>query len=339
MLGVALIGCGGVGLKRAAALAEHDGARLVLACDTDRHAAGQLAAAHRCEMAAQWRDAISDAAVDIAIVATTHDALAPISTAALRAGKHVLCEKPVGRNPQEVRQVVEAAASTGRCFRAGYNHRFHPAIARLSDLVRAGEFGPILWVRGRYGHGGRPGYDREWRGDADRAGGGEMLDQGAHMVDLSLWLLGDFSSVTGHRATSYWDVAPLEDNAFGLFRTTAGQTASLHASWTQWKNLFSLEVCGRDGYAAVEGLGGSYGVETLVRGRRRPEGGAPIEDRVQFDGADISWAAEWAAFISALDGQPGPGADPDEALRTIEWIYRLYRASEEHRVILSDEEV
>lgn len=335
---VALIGCGGVGRKRAEAIAAHPNTRLAAVCDTNAAAATALAAAHGVRVIAKWEEAVADADVDLVVVATTHDALARISSAALRGGKHVLCEKPVGRNPVEVAEVAAAAGESGRCFRAGYNHRFHPAVAGLHQLVSAGDLGPLLWVRGRYGHGGRPGYDREWRGDPDRAGGGEMLDQGAHLVDLSLWLLGDFASVAGHTATAYWNVAPLEDNAFGLFRTAAGQVASLHVSWTQWKNLFSLEVCGRDGYASVEGLGGSYGIETLVRGCRRPEGGAPEEERLPFEGADGSWQAEWAAFLAAVEGQTAPGAGPqgagpDEALRTIQWIYRLYRASAEQRTV------
>jgi len=221
-------------------MAAHPDTRLAVVCDAEEAAAQSLAAAHGARVVGNWEEAAAAADVDLVVVATTHDALAPISSAALRAGKHVLCEKPVGRNPAEVAQVVAAAGQSGCCFRAGYNHRFHPAVTGLQQLASSGELGPLLWVRGRYGHGGRPGYDREWRGDPERAGGGEMLDQGAHLVDLSLWLLGDFESVIGHTATAYWDVAPLEDNAFGLWRTAAGQVASLHVSWTQWKNLFSL---------------------------------------------------------------------------------------------------
>jgi len=120
-------------------------------------------------------------------------------------------------------------------------------------------------------------------------------------------------------------------------QSAAGQVASLHVSWTQWKNLFSLEVCGRDGYAAVEGLGGSYGPETLVSGRRRPEGGAPHQERQTFEGPDGSWRAEWEAFLAAAEGQPASGAGPREALRTIEWIYRMYQASAQHRTVTREE--
>jgi predicted dehydrogenase len=270
--------------------------------------------------------------VDLVIVATTHDTLAEATVAALDAGKHVLCEKPMGRNASEARAAVEAAARAGRCLKAGYNHRYHPAIQVVRRVCVEGVLGPLLSLRGRYGHGGRPGYDREWRADPVRAGGGELLDQGAHLIDLALWLLGDFAEVTGFTGTLFWDT-PLEDNAFGLFRTAAGQVASLHVSWTQWRNLFSLELFGRDGYAVASGLGGSYGPEHALVGRRRVEGGTPIEERFDFPAEDRSWESEWADMVRAVETGCRPLASGEEAVLTLEWIGHLYRAASEGRVV------
>jgi len=310
--------------------------QLALVCDADRAAAAALAARTGAEVMASWQDLV-EADLDIVVVSTTHDALAMISVAALAAGKHVLCEKPVGRNPAEVRCVVEAAAANGVRCHAGYNHRFHPAIAKLRQVYAAGLLGRLDFIRGRYGHGGRPGYEREWRGNVEKAGGGELLDQGAHLVDLSAWFLGDFSQVTGYVETRFWDISPLEDNAFGLWRTATGQIASLHASWTQWKNLFSFELVGGDGYARAEGLGGSYGSEYAVVGRRRAEGGAPVEERFDYPGEDLSWGHEWADFVGVISGSQGHGAEVSTALATIEWIYRLYMAADQNRVVCHDE--
>ena len=188
----------------------------------------------------------------------------------------------------------------GVILKTGFNHRHHPAIWRAHELCAEGAIGPLMFIRAVYGHGGRPGYDKEWRADADLSGGGELLDQGVHIVDLCRWFLGDFAEVFGSTATYFWDlghfesagrdspraangqsVAPssisLEDNAFALLRTADGRVAQFHTSWTQWKNRFSFEVFGRDGYLRVEGLGGSYGVERLEVGRaqagRRRAGG------------------------------------------------------------------
>ena len=338
MFRVGVIGAGGIGTRRAAVAAAHPRTAVAAVYDVDRERSAALAGECGALAANSWQEVVEADDIDIAVVATTHDALAEISEAALCAGKHVLCEKPMGRNPEEAQRVVAAAERMGRCLKAGYNHRYHPALAKVQQVCSRGEIGPLMSIRGRYGHGGRPGYDREWRADPEKAGGGEMLDQGAHLVDLARWLLGDFEAVTGFVATHFWDLAPLEDNAFGLFRTAAGQVASLHVSWTQWRNLFSFEVFGRNGYAVAHGLGRSYGREYAVVGRRRPEGGAPEEERFDFPEEDRSWELEWQDFLQALESGGQPLASGGEALAVMEWIYRLYRAAAEERVVFAEEE-
>jgi predicted dehydrogenase len=323
---VLLVGAGGVGCKRAAAITAHADTRLVAVCDVDGSAATELA--DQCGAAAytDWPSAIGETDVDLVVVSTTHDVLATVSVAALQAGRHVLCEKPLGRNREEVATAVAAATACDRVLRAGYNHRFHPAIVRLHSAAISGRLGPLISLRGRYGHGGRPGYDREWRADPAISGGGELLDQGAHLLDLCRWLLGDFASVVAHTQTAFWDM-PVEDNAFALLRTEAGQVASVHVSWTQWRNLFSLELFGRDGYATAEGLGGSYGAERFTLGLRSAQGGAPAEETELFDAADPSWELEWAAFVHAIEGGSSPGADGGDGLVTMEWIQRVYASA------------
>lgn len=328
---VVQVGAGGVGRKRAAAAQAHAATELVAVCDRNETAAADLASEFGVTPIADWGEALAIDA-DLIVVSTTHEVLSSISTAALQAGRHVLCEKPLGRNVAEVRSAVQAAQASGRVLHAGYNHRFHPAILAARAAVDNGEVGPLLNIRGRYGHGGRPGYDREWRADPDMAGGGELLDQGAHLIDLSLWLLDPVESVQATTQTAFWDMS-VEDNAFVLLRTTSDQVASLHVSWTQWRNLFSLELCGRDGYITVDGLGGSYGTEQLVLGRRPAVGGVPEEKRQVFDRPDDSWNREWDAFVNAVDGRSGAGADASDALSTMEWIARSYRAASTGQVV------
>jgi predicted dehydrogenase len=190
--------------------------------------------------------------------------LAAISTAALQAGKHVFCEKPGARTAAEVETVlrvlhgawppVEAVnvpsigKHAARQFVMGFTLRHHPAIARARELMAGGEIGRPMYVLGRYGHGGRPGYGQEWRAQRDLAGGGELLDPGVHLIDLSRWFLGEFVQVTGLVDTYFWrrdppaEGDPLEDNAFLLLRSADGYVGSLQASWTQWKNHFGFEV-------------------------------------------------------------------------------------------------
>ena len=336
---VGLVGAGGAGTKRAAAVIACDRSQLVKVCDLNRQEASSTAIQADADVVDSWEDVVNDNSIDIVIISTTHDQLSLIGCAAAAAGKHILCEKPLGRNPIEVQDLVRAVEANGVCLRAGYNHRFHPSIMAMHQAVEEGRLGNLDFIRGHYGHGGRLGYDREWRGDAEKAGGGELLDQGAHLIDLSLWLLGDFESVTGFTERRCWDIDPLEDNAFGLFRTAAGQVASIHASWTQWKNLFSLEVFGSQGYAVATGRGGSYGPESIRIGCRRIGGGPPEENKIIFDGNDCSWDLEWKSLLSEIDGKITMGANGESGLNTMRWIYRLYRAASTHRVVLTDEPI
>jgi predicted dehydrogenase len=317
---IAIVGCGLVGRKRAAALEE---ARLAVCCDTARERAEALAAPYGARASADWRETVRLPEVDAVLIATTHDWLAPVAAAAAAEGKHVLVEKPGARRAAELDPVAEAAGRTGALVRVGFNHRYHPAVRKAREIFESGALGPLMFLRARYGHGGRLGYDREWRAQPEVSGGGEAIDQGLHLIDLARWFLGGFSAVKGHIGTYYWNMA-VEDNAFFLLTTSRGQTASLHASWTEWKNLFSFEIYGREGKLDIEGLGGSYGVERLTWHRMPPGMGPPHSTVWEFPESDDSWAVEFRAFLEdiRLHRAPEPGIrDAQEALRVVEAVY------------------
>jgi predicted dehydrogenase len=322
-----IVGCGLIGSRRAQA-AQAAGDEIILTADIKPQAAQQVAAAVGAQWTEDWQAVTRHPDIEVVVVATVNKALLPVTVMALENGKHVLCEKPLGRNSQEAKIMVDVALSRQGILGVGFNHRFHPAIWRAHELAREGTIGPLLCIRAAYGHGGRPGYDQEWRGDPELAGGGELLDQGVHIVDLCRWFMGEFTEVTGMLGTWFWQVAPLEDNGFSLLRTAAGQIATIHTSWTQWKNLFRFEVFGRDGYLLVEGLGGSYGMERLTLGVRRPESGPPNQEAWEFPGLDISWQAEWEEFKAAIAEQRQPlgnGYDGYQAARVIDAIYESVR--------------
>jgi predicted dehydrogenase len=125
----------------------------------------------------------------------------------------------------------------------------------------------------------------------------------------------------------------LEDNAFCLLRTADGRVAQFHTSWTQWKNCFIMEVYGRDGYVRVDGLGGSYGVETLTVGRRRPESGPPLEERTEYPGPDLSWQEEWKDFVSAIRDRRQPLANGEDGLQAMRLIAAIYGSARTGRVV------
>jgi predicted dehydrogenase len=320
---IGIVGCGIIGHRRAL-VAQQVGDEVLLVADLQPEVAAKTAASLHTEGTEDWQKVTNHPQIEAVVVATYNNSLLPVTLNALENGKHVICEKPLGRNAREAKEMVQAATRHNRILKAGFNHRHHPALWQAHELAQSGKIGDLMTIRAAYGHGGRPGYDQEWRGNPDLAGGGELLDQGVHIVDLCRWFLGDFSHVSGMLGTWFWQVAPLEDNGFALLRTAAGQIATIHTSWTQWKNLFRFEIFGQKGYLLAEGLGGSYGVERLTIGTRRPESGPPDQEIWEFPGPDISWQAEWEEFKTAIaEGrQPlGNGNDGYQAARVIDAIY------------------
>jgi predicted dehydrogenase len=345
---VGIVGCGLIGRRRAA-VARELGDRVVAVADIDAARAQQVAAENGCEWMVDWREVVARGDIDAVVVSTVNKVLSPVTIAAAQSGKHVLCEKPLGRNADEAQQMMEAARKADVVLKTGFNHRHHPAIWKAHELCRQGAVGPPMFIRAVYGHGGRPGYDKEWRANPDLAGGGELLDQGVHVVDLCRWFMGDFVEAVGFTNTYFWDLGHFsgadlnpqstirnpqsEDNAFALLRTTDGRVAQFHTSWTQWKNRFSFELFGHAGYVRVEGLGGSYGVETLTIGRRRPESGPPIEKQFEFPGPDLSWQAEWREFTSAICENRQPLANGEDGLETMRLIAAIYESAWSGQVV------
>jgi predicted dehydrogenase len=266
-------------------------------------------------------------------VCTSNKFLAPITIAALESGKHVLCEKPMGRNAVEAAEMAVAAHKANRILKVGFTLRFHPAIRQAYQLCAGGELGPIFFVQASYGHGGRPGYEKEWRGDPELAGGGELLDQGVHLLDLSRWFLGDLAVVAAITPRWHWQVAPLEDNAFVLLQGSGGRVASLHTSWTMWKNRFSFEVVGRDGYVRIDGLGGSYGVESLTVGRKRGEGSVPEDTVTRYGQPDESWDSDWIDLTSSIGEGRNPEVDAEAGLAVMRLVDEVYACAAKSRQV------
>jgi predicted dehydrogenase len=320
---VAIIGCGLIGGKRAKSISAL-GHTVVATADAVPERAAALAKGYpNCSATGDWREVVSRSDIDAAVVATINDSLAPITLGAVTAGKHVLVEKPAARSAVELRPVAAAANRAGVAVRVGFNHRFHPALLKARELVDTGAVGPLMFIRGRYGHGGRVGYDREWRADPALAGGGELLDQGVHLIDLTRWFLGDVARVNGFAGTFFWSM-PVEDNGFICLHHVGGQVGWLHASCSEWKNLFCLEIYGRTGKLKIDGLGGSYGTERLAYYRMLPQMGPPETTIWEYPGEDTSWTAEFRNFERAVAGEPGIGATLADAIAALDAVGSVY---------------
>ena len=319
----AIIGCGLIGKKRLAAMPA--GARLAVACDTNLSRAEELVKLARTGHAvADFKVAVADPQVEAVFVCTLNSTLAPIAMAAVKAGKHVLVEKPAGISVAEIKKLEALAKKHKTLVRVGYNHRYHPACLKALEIFRSGVLGPMMFVRGRYGHGGRIGYEKEWRSDPKLSGGGELIDQGVHLIDLAGIFLGEFTKVEGHAATYFWKM-PVDDNAFLSLRNKAGNTAWLHASCSEWKNLFSLEIYGRDAKLHWEGLGGSYGVERLTYYKLLPQMGPPETTIYEFPRGDESWKIEMQEFFTDIRLKRTPVPGLKEAKAVLEVIEKIYQ--------------
>lgn len=322
--GVGIVGCGLIGQKRAKALGKVG--QLVACADLDVARAESLARTSGVKIFRDWRELVWSPLVDVVIVATLHDSLAEITRTAAEAGKHVLVEKPAARNAAELGPVMEAAAKHGVKVHVGFNHRYHRSLRKAKELVNSGVLGELMFVRARYGHGARLGYDKEWRADPALSGGGELIDQGPHLIDLARWFLGEITEVNGFAHTYFWDM-PVDDNGFMLLKTAKKQAAFLHASCTEWKNLFSMEIYGKLGKLDLSGLGGSYGVEKITWYRMLPEMGPPETTTWEYPMADDSWAIEMAEFFEDIRLDRDPAASLADAEATLSIIEKIYRES------------
>ena len=325
-MNIAIIGCGLIGEKRLKALKDH---KLLYAVDPQIERAERL-----CDIKGEgkaqpnWECALGDPDLDIAIISTTNNLLSVITATFLRENKHVLVEKPAGMNPMDIQQALKALAASSAFAKVGFNHRFHPSLLKAKEIIQSGDAGEIMFIRGRYGHGGRLGYEKEWRFNKDIAGGGELLDQGVHLIDLSRWLMGEeLTQISGHADNYYWPTK-LEDNGFMDLKTATGKTAWLHVSATEWKNLFSLEIYGKYGKLHINGLGGSYGLEQLAYYKMLPEMGPPETIIWEYPFPDSSWDRECAYFVDCIQKgiQPeGNLYDAAQALHIVHTIYRMER--------------
>lgn len=257
------------------------------------------------------------------IVATNHLSLAPVARIALKRGIHVLVEKPGAISSTTFEELLSTAISKNVVLRVGYNHRFHPGILAAYKEVMSKKYGDIQFIRARYGHGGRLGYENEWRANREISGGGELIDQGSHLLDLTQFLAGDTTLIFSDTPTIYWNMN-VEDNAilYGEFKNNG--KFLLHASWTEWKNLFSLEIFLKTAKIEVFGLGGSYGNETIIIHHMENGLGIPTMKSETFMNLDNSWKLELDDVVSAITGKPSIGADGACALEILKKISIAY---------------
>ncbi|MFH1581669.1 MAG: Gfo/Idh/MocA family oxidoreductase [Pseudomonadota bacterium] len=326
-----IVGYGYMGKIRKMIIDEHPDLDLSGICEVNK----DLVQGVPCQLFDSYAELLKSG-IDMIFVCTPNSSSPEIVIESLKQDKHVFCEKPPGRTLQDIQMMVKAEKEHPEAkLMFGFNHRYHPGILEAKTIVDSGRLGKILYLKGTYGKSGGKNYLQSWRNNKEISGGGILLDQGIHMLDLFRLFCGDFQEVRGFLSKTFWNT-DVEDNAFVSLRNTAGQVAILHSSATQWKHTFRLEIYLEGGYLIVTGLlskTGSYGRETLTIGRRQFEDesfalGNPREEVIYFD-QDLSWTQEVDKFVDCvLKNKKIDCSSSNDALRVMEIVDTIYREEE-----------
>jgi len=325
-LRVGIAGYGVVGKRRRQFIDEHPALECVAVCDRKLNGARMTdgVRAH-----ADYRGLLAEK-LDVLFVSLPNDLAPDVTVAGLEKGLHVFCEKPPGRTIADIERVIAVERTRpGQKLKYGFNHRYHDAVRDALKLARSGELGALINLRGVYGKSAIISFESDWRTQRKEAGGGILLDQGIHMVDLMRLFAGDFVEVKSFVSNAFWN-HDVEDNAYALLRSGSGAIAMLHSTATQWRHRFQLEMSFAKGALMLSGIlsgSKSYGEERLTVVRRGADDrGVPPEQSMSYI-EDNSWRDEVAEFAEAIrtDAPIESGSSAD-ALKTMALVYRIYCA-------------
>lgn len=331
MINVGIIGFGKMGRIRLNAVAESGKGRVVAIADPTGASFDGFSAHH------DPRAILDDPAIEAVFICTPNHLNQPLTLDALKAGKHVFCEKPPALNAGQIEEVQRVAQETGLTVMYGFNHRQHGSVRKAKELLDSGMYGRLLWMRGRYGKSVDPDFYQSWRARREFAGGGILIDQGIHMLDLFLMMAGSFDEVHAIVSNLYWKL-DVEDNVFAMLRSREGVVASLHSTMTQWRHLFSFEMFLERGYMVINGLltsSRTYGDEVLTVAKNRTAAPAATWDAAEdfHFPVDDSWQVEVAHFFEAIDRRtPVEFGSTKDALQLMQLIDRIYACDPPHRL-------
>jgi predicted dehydrogenase len=334
MLKVGIAGFGVVGKKRKDCVNKHSKLSLVAVCDKNFKNLSYTDDGIKCY---ETYHQLLKEKLDILFVCLTNDIAAEVTIAGLELGIHVFCEKPPGRNVEDILKVIECEANHPNLkLMYGFNHRYHDSVKDALDIIQSRKLGKIINLRGVYGKSKMMTFNQsDWRTRREKAGGGILLDQGIHMVDLMRLFAGEFEDVYSFVSNSHWGY-DVEDNAYGLLRTKNGVVAMINSSATQWRHSFNLHINLDKGSIILGGiLSGtkSYGAETLTVVRSDPANdlGDPSEEVFQYN-VDPSWDNEISLFVNSINNNlPINSSSSNDALLTMKLVYRIYYADPEWR--------
>ena len=271
------------------------------------------------------------------VFVTLPNYLAPVVTGELlKKNISVFCEKPPGRNINDIKRIIKIENKSKGKLMYGFNHRYHDSVVEALKIVQSNKLGEIINLRGVYGKSQLTTFNQaDWRTKRDIAGGGVLLDQGIHMVDLMRLFTGEFEEVHSFISNNHWNYN-VEDNAYALMRTTKGTVAMLNSSATQWRHMFRLDINLEKGSLILGGIlssSKSYGAETLtvVSANPQNDNGNPREVVTRYN-TDPSWYAEIKEFAECiLNNREISSGNSYDALQTMKLVFRIYFSDKKWR--------
>ncbi len=314
----AVIGTGRMGMRRARTIIEHPETELVCVVDNDADKAQTAAKDIGCDYYVDYREAIRRSDLDHVVVSVPNKFHHPVVIDILKCGKHVFCEKPLARNPDEAREMVKVASENGLFLKTSSNLRYFPSVQKAKELLDNSAIGESLFARGQIGNSGWA--TKGWFSDPEMAGGGTFLDNGAHLLDIMRWFLGEVRECTGYITTKYWPIAPLEDNGMGIFIFNNDKMAFVHSSWTEWADYMYMEIYGKEGYIRIDNR-----VPNCIKTLAKKDGYQEIFDYSHLP--PQSYCMEFNDYVNAIRNQRYPQPSGFDGLRAVQMAYGVYESA------------
>ena len=321
---VGLIGCGLIGKKRLINIGKYG--KIVSLCDKNFYKAKKLSThvKEKIELYNNWKNLIDKSSSEIIIISTIHSELSKILIYCIKKNKHVLVEKPGAIDPNQLLRATKLLKNKNLLIHVGYNHRFHNSILKAQEILKKNIIGDLMYIKSSYGHGGRLNYEKEWRMNPKISGGGELIDQGSHIIDLSNLILGDPIKVNSKLTTSFWKTK-VDDNAFLILTYKKNKIAFLHASCSEWKNFFEFQIYGKKGKILISGKGGSYGQEKLILYKMKKKMGKPSVKEYFFnEDNNNSWEKEINNFYKRIK-EKNFSNNLESSYKNLKLIKKIYK--------------